>query len=276
MKECIMNETILNLRKEAGITQEELASALHISAQAVSKWETNTCFPDTQILPLIADYFKVSIDYLFYGKDVVYDDIYDKVQEKTASYPQQSKESYEEAHRLFAMAHHGITHGNLCIGGVRMYDVPAHISDYNGLSLLSGKGYGAIITRDFFKNITQETLNFSRPIFDALAKPNVLEVVSAIVSMSDISRSEMQDKLKMNDQELQRALDEGISCGLIIENVSKHKVLGKTYEISRKHHTCICILLATMEMLRYSLEEMSCCAGFGDYPVMPDQESAQS
>lgn len=78
MKECIMNETILNLRKEAGITQEELASALHISAQAVSKWETNTCFPDTQILPLIADYFKVSIDYLFYGKDVVYDDIYDK------------------------------------------------------------------------------------------------------------------------------------------------------------------------------------------------------
>ena len=34
-----------------------------------------------------------------------------------------------------------------------MYDEPLHLSNEKGLSLFSGKGYGAIITRDFFDNI---------------------------------------------------------------------------------------------------------------------------
>lgn len=190
VRECVINQTILSLRKKAGITQDELASALPVSAQAVSKWETETCLPDTKILPLIAEYFNVSIDYLFYGEDVVYHEIYDKVQQKTASCDQMSRESYEEAHKLFAAAHHGISHGNL--GGYTFVcDKPSHISNCGGLSLLSAEGYGAIVTRDFFTNVTQATLGFSRPIFDALSRPNVLAVVSAIISMSDISISEI-------------------------------------------------------------------------------------
>ncbi len=274
MNESAMGQNISNLRRKAGVTQEELASALHISAQAVSKWETSTCLPDIQTLPLIAGFFKVSIDYLFYGKDAVYDDIYDKVRQKTASYPQMSKESYEESLKLFAAAHHGISHGNLR-GNALMYDEPSHISDFNGLSLLSAKGYGAIITRDFFTNITQETLDFSRPIFDVLAKPNVLSVVSVIISMSDISISEMKEKLSISDHEIQKAIEEGVSSGLIIEKLSKHEVLGKTYEISSMYHTCICILLATMEMQRYSLGGISCCMGFGDYPIMLNKEATK-
>lgn len=266
MKENIISQTILNLRKKAGITQDELAAALHISAQAVSKWETDTCLPDTKILPLIAEYFNVSIDYLFYGEDVVYNEIYDKVQSKTASYPQMSKESYEDAHKLFAAAHHGISHGNL--GGYTFIcDKPSHISDFNGLSLLSAEGYGAIITRDFFTNITGATLDFSQPIFDVLSRPNVLAVISAIISMSDISISEITEKLALGDQEIQQALNEGISCGLIIEKISKHPALGKTYEIAGAYHTCLCIVLATMEMQRKSLEGILCCMGYGDYPI---------
>lgn len=269
VRESMINQTILNLRKKAGITQDELAAALHISAQAVSKWETDTCLPDTKTLPLIAEYFNVSIDYLFYGEDVVYHEIYDKVQQKTASYEQLSRESFEEAHKLFAAAHHGISHGNL--GGYTFVcDKPSHISDCGGLSLLSAEGYGAIITRDFFTNITHATLDFSRPIFDALSRPNVLAVVSAIISMSDISISEITEKLALDDQEIQQALEEGISCGLIIEKISRHQALGKTYEIAGVYHTCLCIVLATMEMQRKSLDGILCCMGYGDYPIALD------
>ncbi len=55
---------IAKLRKENNITQEELAKNLDVSAQAVSKWE-NGGSPDLEMLPKIADYFSVSIDYLF-------------------------------------------------------------------------------------------------------------------------------------------------------------------------------------------------------------------
>lgn len=75
-------------------------------------------------LPLLAEYFHVSIDYLYYGKDAVYDDIYDKNTQRVASCPQMSKASYEEALRLFAAAHHGITHGNLR-GKELMYEEPS-------------------------------------------------------------------------------------------------------------------------------------------------------
>lgn len=54
MKEMNISKNISILRKQKGITQEQLVLALNISPQAVSKWETNTSQPDTQTLPLIA------------------------------------------------------------------------------------------------------------------------------------------------------------------------------------------------------------------------------
>ena len=60
-----MGEIILRLRREKGLTQEQLASALGISYQAVSKWETGNSCPDITALPLLAELFGVSIDALF-------------------------------------------------------------------------------------------------------------------------------------------------------------------------------------------------------------------
>ena len=94
MKDIDISKNIAGLRKKAGITQEQLAAALNVSSQAVSKWETNTCQPDTLTLPLIANYFNVSVDYLFYGKEYTYDDMYDKIRNKVSSFPQMSKNSY--------------------------------------------------------------------------------------------------------------------------------------------------------------------------------------
>lgn len=56
---------IRELRKRDGRKQEDLASALGVTAQAVSRWEANGGFPDMNMLPAIANYFHVSIDSLF-------------------------------------------------------------------------------------------------------------------------------------------------------------------------------------------------------------------
>ncbi len=59
-----LNQQIAFLRREQGLTQEQLANALGVSNQAVSKWESGACCPDIQLLPDIAKLFHVSFDKL--------------------------------------------------------------------------------------------------------------------------------------------------------------------------------------------------------------------
>lgn len=63
-----LGERIKYHRKRLGLTQEQLADRLGVSAQAVSKWENNQSCPDISILPEIADLFGISIDELL-GKE---------------------------------------------------------------------------------------------------------------------------------------------------------------------------------------------------------------
>ena len=80
------NANLRRIRKEKGITQEQLAEAVGVSAQAVSKWELSS-FPDAALLPNIADKLGVTIDELF-GRKNENISIYDRVMEhiRTASF----------------------------------------------------------------------------------------------------------------------------------------------------------------------------------------------
>ena len=55
---------IQHLRKSAGMTQKELADKLHISFQAVSKWENGDSLPDTAILLDLCDVLNTTADKL--------------------------------------------------------------------------------------------------------------------------------------------------------------------------------------------------------------------
>jgi len=59
-----IGKKIAAMRKEKGFRQEELATHVGVSTQAVSKWE-NGGVPDTELLPKIADFFSISVDSLF-------------------------------------------------------------------------------------------------------------------------------------------------------------------------------------------------------------------
>lgn len=59
-----LSEQLINLRKKKGTTQKALANYLHVTAQAVSKWECGKGFPDIALLPDIAEFYSVSIEEL--------------------------------------------------------------------------------------------------------------------------------------------------------------------------------------------------------------------
>lgn len=57
-----IGERIRLLRKKNDVTQDMLAEQLGVTPQAVSRWESGVCYPDMNFLPLIADYFSVTMD----------------------------------------------------------------------------------------------------------------------------------------------------------------------------------------------------------------------
>ena len=63
-----IGKRIAALRKEKGLTQEELAGHMGVSPQAVSKWENDQTCPDISALPKLARLLGVSVDELLEGK----------------------------------------------------------------------------------------------------------------------------------------------------------------------------------------------------------------
>ena len=60
-----IGQKIRTLRKNKHLTQEQLAEALSVSSQSVSKWENQISTPDVALLPIIARYFGITMDELF-------------------------------------------------------------------------------------------------------------------------------------------------------------------------------------------------------------------
>ena len=60
----VIGERIRKLRTEKRVTQEQLANFLCVTPQAVSRWEREGVYPSLDLLPGLARYFAVSVDYL--------------------------------------------------------------------------------------------------------------------------------------------------------------------------------------------------------------------
>ena len=65
------NEKLQELRKQRGLTQEELAQSLYVSRTAISKWESGRGYPNIDSLKAIAKFFGVTIDELLSGDELL-------------------------------------------------------------------------------------------------------------------------------------------------------------------------------------------------------------
>ena len=65
------HEKLQQLRKQRGLTQEDLAAQLYVSRTAVSKWESGRGYPNIDSLKAIAKYFSITIDELLSCQEVL-------------------------------------------------------------------------------------------------------------------------------------------------------------------------------------------------------------
>lgn len=86
----ILSERIAELRRERGLTQEQLGQPLGVSAQAVSKWEKGGA-PDVELLPALADRLGVSIDALFGREGGTVENMDDTLERWLLSLPQEKR-----------------------------------------------------------------------------------------------------------------------------------------------------------------------------------------
>lgn len=92
---------IKELRIEAQITQEDLAKAVQVSTQAVSKWECGG-YPDIELIPKIAEYFNVTTDELF-GLPV---NDFKNIEQKLAKYLDSLSDVKERFARAFSLCYY--------------------------------------------------------------------------------------------------------------------------------------------------------------------------
>lgn len=259
-KEINLAQNIANLRKKNNISQGQLAKAINVTPQAISKWENGICQPDTLTLPLLADYFNVSIDYLFYGCEETYDEIYEKVSNRVTEKTEKTDEGFEEAVKISSAAQHGVMRGlerhkRFKKKGVscKITGAPIHLLSDHGLSVCSPKGFSAVVTTGFINSINGINMKGARRIFEALADEDCLRVTTEILNFQGISLFELREKTQFDEERLAMAIEKGKKAGFIKSLTTVHPILEAELVIQRHHYNCLILILATIKMIEISL-----------------------
>ena len=105
------NEKLQELRKSRSLTQEELADFVGVSYQAVSKWERDEGYPDITLLPVIANFFGVTLDDLVGMNEIQNKEKYDEFNRKAGELASQGKigeaiATMREALKVFPSDYH--------------------------------------------------------------------------------------------------------------------------------------------------------------------------
>ena len=136
-----LSGNIKRLRLEKNLTQEQLATKLGVSAQAVSKWETSETYPDGALLIPLANELEVSLDELFGNDSVTMADISSKIMKLIHN--TEAKERFNVARDIGWQIERGLFNCRMEIGKkynpneIKNQKNASYILDDNGFTLVS-------------------------------------------------------------------------------------------------------------------------------------------
>lgn len=141
MESLKIGEVIKKLRKDKGMTQEDLAQYVGVSTPAISKWESGTTYPDITILPILANLFEVSIDNLLNYKAELEDSEIIKIVKECEAYIINSDiDGYLDIHKKY----------------IRKY--PSNYKLHYGLVGLHVMAYANITDENVRENLVEDSI----------------------------------------------------------------------------------------------------------------------
>lgn len=209
-------EKLRSHRKNLGMTQEEVASRIGVSAQAISKWEAGECLPDCFNLRSIGEVYGISLDILL---DTESDADIDAVSAKIEQLGDEFIWSQAEEDRYAPHAHHDLG-ADLWAMWKGLYFIEVgdkarqeedkrrgnlRISSDYGMKVWDDDGIACIVQSRLCKGFTDPGAHVTN-LLSEIASPDGMRLISALDTCAPISKEALAEKVMIESSRLNELL----------------------------------------------------------------------
>ena len=253
-----LSSNIKRLRLEKDMTQEQLATKLGVSAQAVSKWETSETYPDGALLIPLANELEVSLDELFGNESVTMADISGKIVKLIHN--TEAKERFNVARDIGWQIERGLFNCRMEIekkydpNEIKNQKNASYILDDNGFTIVSNgkepffsvfpepaEGYGHFLN-------DKEDL---QKIFAALSHADTMNALIYLYHKTEnyvFESAVLERDCKIAKDQINAVIDDLLALKLIWKQELKINGESRVLYYSRPSHKLLAVLLMAREI----------------------------
>ena len=253
-----LSANIKRLRLEKNLTQEQLATKLGVSAQAVSKWETSETYPDGALLVPLANEFEVSLDELFGNETVTMADISGRIVKLIHN--TEAKERFNVARDIGWQIERGLFNCRMEIG--KRYDHNEIKNQKNASYILDDNGFTIVSNgkEPFFSVFPQPAEGYGhflndkddlQKIFAALSHTDTMNALIYLYQKNEnyvFESAVLQRDCEIANNQINAVIDDLLTLKLIWKQELTINGESRVLYYSRPSHKVLAVLLMTREI----------------------------
>ena len=253
-----LSGNIKRLRLEKNLTQEQLATKLGVSAQAVSKWETSETYPDGALLVPLANELGVSLDELFGNETVTMADISGRIVKLIHN--TDAKERFNVARDIGWQIERGLFNCRMAIE--KKYDPNEIKNQKNASYILDDNGFTIVSNgkEPFFSVFPQPAEGYGhflndkddlQKIFAALSHTDTMNALIYLYQKNEnyvFESAVLQRDCEIANDQINAVIDDLLTLKLIWKQELTINGESRVLYYSRPSHKLLAVLLMTREI----------------------------
>ena len=253
-----LSGNIKRLRLDKNLTQEQLATKLGVSAQAVSKWETSETYPDGALLVPLANVLEVSLDELFGNNSVTMADISGRIVKLIHN--TDAKERFNVARDIGWQIERGLFNCRMEIG--KKYDPNEIKKQKNASYILDDNGFTIVSNgkEPFFSVFPQPAEGYGhflndkddlQRIFAALSHTDTMNALIYLYQKNEnyvFESAVLQRDCEIANDQINAVIDDLLTLKLIWKQELTINGENRVLYYSRPSHKLLAVLLMTREI----------------------------